>query len=79
MAETLGARLRRLREERGWNVNEAAQRVGCTAWALTLLEKKVRLGQVRVASLKRVAAAYGVTIDYLVRDIDFEPAELAHA
>ena len=74
MEETLGARLKRLREERDWTVYEAAKRAGMAPWVLTRLEQRTTLGNVQVASLKRLAVLYNVTIDYLVRD--FTPAEL---
>ena len=77
MDETLGARLKRLREERGWSVYQAAKRAEMAPWVLTKLEQRTTLGNVQVTSLKRLAALYNVTIDYLVRD--FAAAELVEA
>lgn len=68
MADTVGARLRRLRTERGWTLYEAAKRAGMTQWSLFRLEQKTTLGNAQVTSLKRLARLYQVSIDYLARE-----------
>ena len=80
MEETLGERLRRLRNEQGWSLSDAAKRADMSPWALSLLERRTGLGKVRALSLKRVALLYGVTVDYLIRGVsDEEPMEAADA
>jgi transcriptional regulator with XRE-family HTH domain len=67
-----------LRAERGWSLYQAAKRAGMSPWALSLLEHRRTLGATRVLSLMRVAEIYGVTVDYLIRDLsEAEPASLA--
>ena len=70
MAETFGARLKRLRLECGWTLYEAAKRGGMTQWSLWRLEQKATLGSIQGATLRKLATLYGVTIDYLTREAE---------
>ena len=62
-AELIGARVRRLREERGLLVRELAERANVTRWTVTNVEH----GHVRAegATLGRIAAALGVPLSEL--------------
>lgn len=78
MAQALGERLRQARQARHLTVYEAAKRVGMPNQALYRLEKAKALGHIQVGTLKKLAALYGVTIDYLVYDVDYDEED-AHA
>ena len=78
MAQHLGERLRQARMAKGVTVYEAAKRIGMPNQALYRLERVRTLGRVQVATLKKLAALYGVTIDYLVYDVDSDDDD-AHA
>lgn len=73
--ETLGQRLQRLREEQRLTVYEVAKRTGMAPWVLSKLESRADLGNVQVRMLKRLAAFYRVTVDYLIHDVPEEQPE----
>jgi transcriptional regulator with XRE-family HTH domain len=62
----LGTRLRRLRKEHGWRLEDLAERTGFSAAYLSRLEKGDR--QASLSALIILARAYGVTLNSL-----FEP------
>lgn len=66
----LGARLRKLREERGWRLEDLAERTGLSRPYLSRLESGER--QPSLTALFSVAQAYGVTFASL-----FEPEPVA--
>ena len=69
MAQHFGERLQQVRQAKGFTVYEAAKRAGIPNQVLYRLEHFATLGKVQVATLKKLARVYGVTIDYLVYDV----------
>ena len=63
-SETFGARLRRLREARGWTQTDLAQRAGLNQQMVNRLERGVSQ-QLLVQTLEALADAFGVTLDCL--------------
>jgi transcriptional regulator with XRE-family HTH domain len=59
---SIGVRLRGLREKHGWTQHGAAHRAGITSRHLQRIENG---SNVSVATLYRVATAYGVTVKEL--------------
>jgi transcriptional regulator with XRE-family HTH domain len=66
---TFAARLRHLRTERGWSQAELAQRIGggIEAKHISVYEQGYRVPAFRM--LQRIAAAFGVTVGYLLRGV----------
>lgn len=64
MSETLGDRLRRLREKKEWTQKYAATVFGITSGALSNYERGERTPDAEM--LKRIAEVYDVSIDYLI-------------
>jgi transcriptional regulator with XRE-family HTH domain len=64
MHEPLPMRLRVLRAEKGWTVEEAADRAGLTRDSLSRLERGLR--HPRATTLARIARAYGVDTEELL-------------
>jgi transcriptional regulator with XRE-family HTH domain len=69
MAVHFGERLQRLRDERGWTVSKAARRGGLSPQLLFKLEAARALGNIQVATVRKLATLYGLPLDYLVRDV----------
>ena len=61
---TIGARVRREREKRGWTVRDLARRAAVSPGAVSKLEGGARLSPSMELG-KRLAKALGVTLDYL--------------
>ena len=64
MAPTLGQRLGKLRQSRKWTQSEVAQRLRVTAAAVSPDEREANHPSLEV--LKRLAALYGVSADFLL-------------
>jgi transcriptional regulator with XRE-family HTH domain len=64
MREPLAMRLRVLRAERGWTVEEAADRAGLTRDSLSRLERGLR--HPRATTLARLARVYDVSTEDLL-------------
>ena len=64
MAPTLGQRLGKLRQSRKWTQSEVAQRLRVTAAAVSAYERDANQPSLEV--LKRLAALYGVSADFLL-------------
>lgn len=71
--QALAARLRALRAERGWSLDELARRSGVSRAALSRMENAEVSPTASV--LNRLAAAYGLTMSRLIRmvEADYEP------
>lgn len=63
-AEGLGARIRKLRESRGWTQDQLARQAGLSKSAISEVESEVT--QPRGPNLIRLATALGASIDYLL-------------
>lgn len=76
MAQHFGQRLKRIREEQGMSVYEAAKRAGMKSQVLYRLERFATLGTVHAATLRKLARVYQTSIDYLLVDVseDEEPS-----
>jgi transcriptional regulator with XRE-family HTH domain len=70
--ETIGARLKRLRDRKGWSQQELARQCGVTQATISRLERG-ELQDIQVITARRMAHALGVTIDYLVGPFEDEP------
>lgn len=66
--ETLGQRLKMLREEKGWTQVYAVKKFGITNGALSNYERDERVPDALM--LKKFAEVYGTTIDYLMGKTD---------
>jgi transcriptional regulator with XRE-family HTH domain len=66
--EGLARRLRVLRAERNWGLNEAAQRIGIAPRTLTTAERGDRIPY--GPTLTKIARGYGVPVGYLTGEID---------
>src|ERR1700739_559775 len=78
MAESsVGDRIRTVRNERGWTQDALAAAVGVSRSAVAQWETD-RAGQVRT-NLSRVAAALGVSVEYLLHGVNLQPAHGAQA
>jgi DNA-binding XRE family transcriptional regulator len=75
---SMGERLKRLRELRGFSQSELARRAGVTHPVISDLERGVRQ-DMTVSTAKKLAAALGVSLEMLVGDVESEcePAALA--
>jgi len=73
----LAGRLARLREERGWSLDELAGRTGVSRSTLSRLER----GQISptAALLNKLCAAYGRTMSRLLAEVEQEPPRLIAA
>ncbi len=73
----LAARLAELRGERGWSLDQLAQRSGVPRTTLSRLER----GETSptAALLGRLCTAYGRTMSRLLAEVEAEPARLLHA
>ena len=79
MAMTIGERIKRLREKKGWNQTELANRSGVTQSLLSKIEKGSRPNPT-MESVRHLAYALGCTTDYLVgMHEDMESEQLATA
>ncbi|MFD0732082.1 helix-turn-helix domain-containing protein [Planotetraspora mira] len=73
----LAGRLARLREERGWSLDELAQRTGVSRSTLSRLERTEI--SPTAALLNRLCAAYGRTMSQLLAEVEEEPPQLVRA
>ena len=73
---TIGARVRRERQKRGWTVRELARRAAVSPGAVSKLEGGTRLSP-SLELGKRLAKALGVTLDYLAGMYDEEATDAA--
>jgi XRE family transcriptional regulator, master regulator for biofilm formation len=71
---TIGTRVRREREKRGWTVRELARRAAVSPGAVSKLEGGTRLSP-SIELGKRLAKAFGVTLDYLAGMYDEEEVD----
>jgi Zn-dependent peptidase ImmA (M78 family)/DNA-binding XRE family transcriptional regulator len=62
----IGARIRRFRRQAGWTQSELARRAGITQEAVSSIESGKRSPGLDVVT--RMANAFGVTVDYLLRE-----------
>jgi transcriptional regulator with XRE-family HTH domain len=65
--KSLGRRLRKLREEKGWTQEELADRSGLTSVQVSRVERGVR--EIRLTTLLRLIAALEVRPDCLMADL----------
>jgi DNA-binding transcriptional MerR regulator len=72
-----GSPLRRLRQEQGLSLRDAAERIGVSISFLSALERS--LSGASIATLQRVAAAYGTTLQKLFEVPDDRPGRLVRA
>jgi transcriptional regulator with XRE-family HTH domain len=82
MADAIGRRIRRLREQRGLSLRALAKEAGVAVSAIAAVEVGTRSGdRLSAQTCRRLARALGVTIDYLVgvyeNDDDPAPVRLA--
>ncbi len=73
---TIGNRVRREREKRGWSIRELARRAAVSPGAVSKLEGGSRVSP-SLELGKRLAKALGVTLDYLAGMYDEEEADVA--
>ena len=73
---TIGARVRRERQKRGWTVRELARRAAVSPGAVSKLEGGTRLSP-SLELGKRLAKALGVTLDYLAGMYEEEAPDAA--
>jgi transcriptional regulator with XRE-family HTH domain len=73
----LAGRLAQLREERGWSLEELAQRTGVSRSTLSRLERTEI--SPTAALLNRLCAAYGRTMSQLLAEVEPEPPQLVRA
>ncbi|MEV4558271.1 XRE family transcriptional regulator [Kitasatospora sp. NPDC049285] len=73
----LAARLAELRAERGWSLDELAQRSGVSRSTLSRLERAEI--SPTAAQLGRLCAAYGRTMSRLLAEVEAEPPQLLRA
>lgn len=66
MAE-IGERLRELRRERGWTQQDLADRSGIKRTYIALLESS-RRRSIGARNALKLAAAFGITVDELLRE-----------
>ncbi|MBJ3807179.1 helix-turn-helix domain-containing protein [Streptomyces flavofungini] len=73
----LAARLSGLRSERGWSLDELAERSGVSRSTLSRAER----GEISptAAILNRLCGAYGRTTSQLLSEVEAEPAQLVRA
>jgi XRE family transcriptional regulator, master regulator for biofilm formation len=71
---TIGNRVRREREKRGWTVRELARRADVSPGAVSKLEGGSRVSPSMELG-KRLAKAFGVTLDYLAGMYEEEAAD----
>ena len=65
--ESIGARLRRLRQWRGWTQAELAERAGLRQHTISMIESGAREGlRMEVETAWRLAWALGTSLDMLV-------------
>lgn len=62
----LGQRLRTLRERRGWNQTELAERSGVDSGRISRIESGKRMGRLSAAHVVRLALALEVSLDHLL-------------
>lgn len=79
MAQHFGQRLQSLRHAKVWTVYQAAKQAGIPSQILYRLEDTATLGKVQVVTLRKLAKAYQVTIDYLIHGVADSDDEDAHA
>ena len=72
--ERFGDRLRQFRENRGWSRRELAQRAGIPQPTIGYLESGQRSG-ITVETARRIADAFGISLDRLVGDSVFGDAD----
>jgi Zn-dependent peptidase ImmA (M78 family)/DNA-binding XRE family transcriptional regulator len=66
MPSKIGPRIRRLRQQEGWTQSELARRAGVTQEAVSAIEACKRAPGLDMVT--RMAAAFGVTVDTLLRE-----------
>ena len=71
-SEGLGARIRQLREARGWSQAEIAKRVGMSQRGIGAIENNTTTG--RPLRLPEIAAAFGLRVDELLSSVQSEHA-----
>ena len=77
LGEMLGAKLRSLRNERSMLISDAAKRIGISQGALSNYETGKKLPG--YTYLRKLAAIYGVSYDYLLGDTDLRYHEQTDA
>jgi len=70
--ETMGERLRRLRQVKGWSLAQAAKAWGTSRTAVWKAEKGETL-HIHYPTLERIAEAYGTDVPYIVWGPDRSP------
>jgi transcriptional regulator with XRE-family HTH domain len=68
---TMGARLKRLRDEKGISQQELARQCGVTQATISRLESG-ELQDMQTSTARRLARALGVSVDYLIGTWDEE-------
>jgi transcriptional regulator with XRE-family HTH domain len=66
---TVGARIKRLREKRGWTQQELGQKVGIRYETINRLENRPGV-EPRLSVARDLARALGVSLDYLAGTYD---------
>lgn len=67
MKETLGERVRRMREVRGWSQEQLGKRAGLTRGHIATMEHR-KAKSTGIPALRRLAEAFGVTVGELSED-----------
>ncbi len=66
----IGERIAQLRKQNGWSQTELAGKIGASREAIGKYERNEALPSVDTA--KKIANAFSVTVDYLVKDGEYE-------
>ncbi len=74
MSETIGQRLRELRERKVWTQMDLAARAGVSYVTISRIENGYGDGLPRPSTIQKLAAALGVTPEYLVFGADAKTA-----
>lgn len=78
MAETVGQRLQRIREDRGYSRRELDRRASISEGMTSLLERDMR-DHYEAQTIVRIAEVLGVTTDWLLRGVGPDPLRPATA
>jgi len=76
MRHTLGEKIKKLREAKGWNQDELAQKIGINRVTLSYIENNSR--QVKPDELRRFADALEISADQLLGRIPLDEINLEH-
>jgi transcriptional regulator with XRE-family HTH domain len=66
----IGAKITMLRKQKGWSQTELAKKIDCSRATLINYEGNKNIPSIDVAA--KIAKALGVTLDYLVKDGEYE-------